>query len=90
VGVDVTHLGLLDTGLGEGAVEAEREALPFLVLAGDVVGVAGGAVTGELAIDAGAAGLGVFEGLDHEDTGAFAHDETIARGVKRFAHQGAG
>ena len=67
VGVDVTHFGLLDAGLGEGAVEAERKALPFLILAGDVIGVAGGAVTGELAIDAGAAGLGVLKGLDDED-----------------------
>ena len=47
-----------------------------------MIGVAGGTVTCEFAIDASTAGLGMLEGLDHEHASAFTHNETIAELVK--------
>ena len=43
-----------------------------------MVGVGAVAVADQLGVDAGAAGAGVIEFLEHEDAGALAHDEAVA------------
>src|SRR3954470_3140750 len=50
---------------------------------GDVEGVVGGAVAGQRAVDARAAGAGVLAPLQDEHAGPFAHDEAVAAGVER-------
>ncbi|MPL82870.1 hypothetical protein SDC9_28819 [bioreactor metagenome] len=50
-----------------------------------VIAVRGGAVTGELGIDLGAARLRVFKLLEHHDAAAARDDEAVARHVERPA-----
>ena len=50
---------------------------------GDVIGVAGHAVTGHLRIDLRAALPRVFQFLQHQDAGALAHHEAVAILVPR-------
>ena len=82
MGVDVVHRlgggasvrqGLLHTGGAPG---------PCGVGGGDVVGVAGGAVAGDLTQDLSAASAGVLQFLQHQNGGTLAHDEAAALRVK--------
>ena len=53
-------------------------AVAVLGRRGDVIGVARHAVADDLGVDLGAARFGVLELLEHDDAGAFAHDEAVA------------
>ncbi len=47
-----------------------------------MMGVAGDAVTADFRVDLGAPGLGVLVLLQHQRSGALAHDKAVAAGVK--------
>jgi hypothetical protein len=50
----------------------------FGMRGGEVVGISGGAVTGQLGVNRRAALLGVLEFFDDDHASTFAHDETVA------------
>ena len=78
VGIDVVDLRRIDTGLFGGGGHGAEAAVAVFRRGGDVIGVARHAVAEDFGIDLGAACLGVFVFLDHDDAGAFAHDEAVA------------
>ncbi len=53
-----------------------------------MVSVAGDAVAADFAVDLGTPGLGMLVFLQHQSTGALAHDKAIAAGVKGHAGSG--
>ena len=61
----------------DSAIFMQRTA-PFAGRRHHVVAVRGGAVADDLAVDAGAARLGVLELLEHDDAGAAGDDEAVA------------
>ena len=75
----------MSAGVRPGPLQRRRHAAEGAVAVlgrrGDVIGVAGQAVAGDLGIDLGAARLGVLELLEHDDAGALAHDEAVAVAV---------
>ena len=68
----------MQAGIGEGLADAGDGAAAFGMGVGDAVGVGGGAVAENFAVDFRAAGFGVIELFEHEHAGAFAEDEAIA------------
>src|SRR5699024_9331904 len=82
VGVDVVHIGGGQTCLGEGQLHGLGSGLSGGRGAGDVVGVAGGAVADDLGVDLGAPGFGVLQLFQNEDAGAFTHDKAVPLLVK--------
>ena len=78
VRVDVVDLAGVDAGALQGGPHAPERAVAILGRGSDVIGVAGEAVADDLTVDACAACLGVLERLEHDDAGAFTHDEAIA------------
>ena len=85
VRVDVVDVGRRDAGVGDRLLHAARRALAARRRRRDVEGVGAGAVADHLAEDAGAAGLGVLERLQHQDAGALRHHEAVAVAVERAA-----
>ena len=81
MGVDVGHVGRLDTGILQSALDRPGAAATFGVRLGDVVGVVGDPGTEQFGVDRGAAGDRVVVVLDDERTGALAEDEAVATGV---------
>ncbi len=82
VGVDVVDRRRLETGLLERHLHGAGLRLAGLVRQRHVEGVRAHAGAGQLGVDAGAAGLGVLEALEHQATGALADHETVAAGVE--------
>ncbi|MFM1944048.1 MAG: hypothetical protein RI897_3030 [Verrucomicrobiota bacterium] len=82
VGVDVADLLGVEFGVFEAHAHTADCAFAFGGGGGDMAGVGAIAVADDFAVDAGAAGFGVLEFLEDEDTGTFAHDETITFGVE--------
>mmetsp|Transcript_5005 Transcript_5005/g.20004 ORF Transcript_5005/g.20004 Transcript_5005/m.20004 type:complete len:392 (+) Transcript_5005:560-1735(+) len=76
--VDVRDVFRSHVRVVHGDLNRASEALSLRVRGGDVVGIAGGAVPSELAVDLRAARLGVLLRLEDEHTAAFAHDEAGA------------
>ena len=83
VGVDVVDIGRIDLSMAHGHLHALRSAEALGMRRGEVVGVGADTVSGELAVNRGTALLRVLEFFDHDDTGAFAHDESVAVPVER-------
>ena len=82
VGVDVVHILQLEAAVGHGFGHGSGSALAVGGGRSDVIGVTGSAVADNFGVDLRAAGLGVFQLLQHQDAGALAHDETAALLVK--------
>ena len=70
-------------GVFEGQGDGPRAARPFRVGGGEVVGVAGRAVAGELGVDPRAARYRFVPVLEDEDRRALAHQEAVAVLVER-------
>ena len=86
VGVDVADCGLVDyAGVPERDLDRLHRAVGRRIGRRDVVGVAGGAVPGELGVDLRAARLRVLLGLEDQHRRALAHHESVAVGVERTA-----
>src|SRR3546814_17169065 len=83
VGVDVADVRWVDAGVTDRVAHAARAALAVLAGRGHVERVAAHAETGELGVDARATRLGALVFLDHQDSGAVAHDEAVAALVPR-------
>ena len=83
VRVDVVDVLGLDAGPLDGRLHGPVRAVPALGGCGDMVGVAGHAVTDHLGIDAGAARRGMFVGFQDDGSGALAHDEPVAVAIER-------
>src|SRR3546814_19549400 len=83
VGVDVADVRWVDAGVTDRVAHAARAALAVLAGRGHVERVAAHAETGELGVDAHATRLGALVFLDHQDSGAVAHDEAVAAPVPR-------
>src|SRR3546814_7714865 len=73
----------VDAGVTDRVAHAARAALAVLAGRGHVERVAAHAETGELGVDARATRLGALVFLDHQDSGAVAHDEAVAALVPR-------
>ena len=82
MGIDIAHLLRLHPGIGQGLGHTGRTAGSPGGGGGDVVGVAVGAVARHLGIDLGSAGLCVLIFLQHQHSGALAHDKAAALRVK--------
>ena len=82
VGVDVGNVFRVEAAGGQRGPHGARAAFAAGRWGGHVVGVGGVAVAGDLTVNPRAARLGVLEGLQHDDAGAFAHDEAVAVGVE--------
>jgi len=82
VGVDVGNVFGVEAAGGQRGPHGARAAFAAGRWGGHVVGVGGVAVAGDLAVNPRAARLGVLEGLQYDDAGAFAHDEAVAVGVE--------
>ncbi len=78
MGVDVVHLIGRETGGFQRAVHRGAQALALGVGHRDVVGVGGGGVGGDFAVDARAALFRVLQRLEHEHARTLAHDEAVA------------
>mmetsp|Transcript_13849 Transcript_13849/g.35900 ORF Transcript_13849/g.35900 Transcript_13849/m.35900 type:complete len:471 (-) Transcript_13849:72-1484(-) len=83
VRVDVADVLLGDASEVDGHLEACCEALTLRVRRSDVVRVARGAVSRELAVDFGTARLCVLLRLDEQRARALTHDEARARRIER-------
>ena len=60
------------------ALHGAETAVAVVGRSGDVEGVACKAVAHHFGVDVRAAGLGVFQFLEHQGAGALAHDEAVA------------
>ena len=78
VGVDVDDVAGRQPGLPERVRHRAGLGLAGRIGLDHVVGVGGDAGTGQLAVDPGAARLGVLEGLDHQHGGTLAEHEAVA------------
>ena len=78
MGVDVVDVGRADAGALDGGAHGAEAAIAIGCRRGDVVGVAAQTIANDFAIDLGAARLGTLIVFEHDNAGAFAHDETIA------------
>src|SRR5579871_376231 len=83
VRVDVVDLVGRQPGAAQRVAHRAIGAVAVLRGRGQVIGVAGHAVTDDLGIDFGAARLGVLQLFEHEHAGAFAHDKAVAALVPR-------
>ncbi len=81
--VDVVDVTRLDAGPLESSLHATVGTVAILSRGRDVIGVARQAVSNDLGIDPRAASTGVLQLLEHDNAGAFAHDEAIAVFVVR-------
>src|SRR6201992_2603615 len=82
VGVDVVDVDGGDAGVGERELDRLRRRLALGLRRGQVVGVGGDAVAGDLAEDRRAALFGGLLLLQHQHAGALAHHEAVATGVE--------
>ena len=82
VGVDVGNILGVESAGGQCRPHGACAAFAAGCGGGHVVGVGGVTVAGDLAVNPRVACLGVLEGLEHDDAGAFAHDEAVAPGVE--------
>ena len=82
MGVDVRDLGGGDTRVGESDLHATYGAIALRVGSGDVVRVSRRCRADHLGEDGRAAFVRVIPVLDDQDPRPFAHDETVAGGVK--------
>src|SRR5690606_34550277 len=80
--VDVVDLVEGNVSLLERHLDATRGPIPFAGWRGNMIGIAGQAIAGQLGIDFRTAPLRMFQLLDHEDGGTFAHDEAIAIAIE--------
>ena len=78
VGVDVVDVLGREASALESRLHAAETAVAVFGRRRDVIGIARHAIADDLGIDARAAPLGVLEILQHDDPGAFAHDEPVA------------
>ncbi len=78
VGVDVIDVIGAERGIAQRQLHRPTRAAALFIGGGDVIGIAAHAVTDQFAIDACAAGLGVFVFFEDHHAGAFAHDKTVA------------
>ena len=83
--VDVVHFVRFHAAGGERHAHRVDGAAALWVGGGEVVGVAGGAVAGQLGVDARAALLGVLQLFQHQHAGALADHEPVAAAVERAA-----
>ena len=75
----------IEPGVGQGLLHAGDRASALVVAVGDPEGVGRRAVADDLAVDPGAAGLGVLELLEHQHPGPLAQDEAVAIAIERTA-----
>src|SRR5690554_4473546 len=87
VRVDVVDLFRRQSAVVEGIGHGSRGAIAVFVWLSDMAGVAARPKPHDLAVDPGAAGLGVFELFEHENAGAFAEHKTVAIDVERAARR---
>src|SRR5665213_2308966 len=78
VRVDVVDLVDGNFGALQRVAYRAKSAAAVLGRRRDVVGVARHAIADDLGVNLGAALLGVLQFLEHDDAGAFAHDEAVA------------
>ena len=78
MGIDVLDVAGLQICRSQGLAHRRGLTVPGRIGLDDVVGIGRNARASQGAIDRGAAGLGMLEGLQHEDGRALTEDETIA------------
>ena len=78
MGVDVVHLRGIDTRVPHGRAHGPEAAVAILGGCGDMIGVAGHAVPGDLGVDLRPTGARVLVFLENEDAGALPHDKPVA------------
>ena len=83
--VDVVHFVRCHAAGGERHAHGVDGAAAFRMGRGQVVGVAGGAVAGQLGVDARAALPGVLQLFHHQHAGTLADHEAVAAAVERPA-----
>mmetsp|Transcript_41091 Transcript_41091/g.110369 ORF Transcript_41091/g.110369 Transcript_41091/m.110369 type:complete len:315 (-) Transcript_41091:453-1397(-) len=83
VAVDVAHLARLDAGVRQRALDAAGDSRTLGVRLRHVVRVGGVRAARVLGVDLRAARLRVLQGLQAQDAGTLAHDETVAALVPR-------
>ena len=79
MGIDVADLLGIDFRPVQGGFHGPVCAVAVFRRRGDVMGIAGHAVTDHFRIDLRAAFLGVLQFFEHHDAGALAHDESVPR-----------
>ncbi len=77
MGVDVVDIVRRQAGALQRHRHAAVRAIAIFRRCGDVVSVTGKAVTDDFGINLCAARLGMFQLLQNDDAGTFAHDETV-------------
>ena len=85
VGVDVLHVVRVEPGVAQGVLHGAHRAVTVVGRTCDVVGVAAHAEPGHLAVDVGAARLGMLVLLEHQHRGAVAEHEAIPVSIPRAA-----
>ena len=85
MGVDVVDGVGADPRIGQGHADAGAGAASFRMGVGDPVGIGGGAVAEELAMDLCPAALGMLEFLEHHHRRSLAEDEAVTFIVERPA-----
>src|SRR4051794_25509115 len=83
--VDVIDVRWLQAGLPERHLHRAIAARAFRMRCGDVISIAGEAVTDDLGIDLRTPRFRMLIFLEHDDTGSLAHDEAVAVLVVRTA-----
>ena len=78
VGVDVADVGGIEVRVCQCQVHRLGGACAMFIGLGDVAAVGASAIAEQLGVDLRAAGLGVFQFLEHDDPGAFAEHEAVA------------
>ena len=82
MGIDVDPLALPIARFRQRLHHGSCAALGFRVGGGDVVGIAGGAVATDLAVDFRTPGLGVLVFFQHQRTGALTDDKAAPTGIE--------
>ncbi|MNO92337.1 hypothetical protein D3C76_839090 [compost metagenome] len=83
MGIEVLDIRSLDAGLSQGRHHGAASAVSILRAGGKVIGIGAGAIPHQLHYGGGAPGQGVFQGLNHQDPGPFAHHKPVAVDIER-------
>lgn len=78
MGVDVDDVGGVQAGVGDGSGHGGRGSRAVGQGHREVVGVGGGGVAGDQAVRRGAAGAGVLQAFQDDESGALPHHEAVA------------
>ena len=81
--VQMLHVGWLEPSLPQRSLHRATRAFAILGPGRDVKGVAGRAITDDLGDRQCPACARVLQRLDHQDAGAFSHDEAVTVSIER-------